>query len=324
LFDGIEMSRAFDEKLDQIASLGLVADPQNAVVPLRKALKDRSNYAVGKAAAIVGHLALRELIPDLVAAFNRFFADAVKSDPQCWAKNAIVKALKDLGHDDPDLYLRGMRHVQMEPVWGGRADSAGTLRGASALALPATSLPREEVLLALADLVADPLKIVRVDAIVAMAQLPGADVELVLRTKVLAGDSEVEVVGQCLTSLLDIAPERSLSFAARFLEGEVAEVAVEAAAALGSCPREEAVQVLVGCFERLRNAETRRAVLLALGASRLESARDFLLRIAAEGREADAAVAVGALHRGRFGEQVAERLRKIAGERGGVVARALG
>ena len=46
--------------------------------------------------------------------------DPVKTDPQCWAKNAIVKALKDLNHDDPAVFLRGIEHVQMEPVWGGR------------------------------------------------------------------------------------------------------------------------------------------------------------------------------------------------------------
>ena len=31
--------------------------------------------------------------------------------------------------------MRGLRHIQMEPVWGGQADSAATLRGTCALAL---------------------------------------------------------------------------------------------------------------------------------------------------------------------------------------------
>lgn len=101
---------AFERKLEALAALRSVPREQ-AVEPARKALRDRSNYVVSKAATIAGEMGIAELIPDLVRAFDRFMTDPVKTDPQCWAKNAIVKALKDLNHDDPIVFLRGIEHV---------------------------------------------------------------------------------------------------------------------------------------------------------------------------------------------------------------------
>src|SRR5262245_27590503 len=88
----IVAKQAFEKKIEAVEALRSAADP---VEPLQKALKDRSNYQVSKAAAIAGDLRREELVPDLVAAFDRFMNDPVKTDPQCWAKTAIAKALKD-------------------------------------------------------------------------------------------------------------------------------------------------------------------------------------------------------------------------------------
>src|SRR6185437_17123203 len=90
---------------------------------------------------------------ELSAAFERFFTNAVKSDPQCWAKNAVSRALASLGCTDKDVFLRGLHFRQMEPVWGGRSDSAGALRATCAHALlGCDALPDQEVLLILTDL----------------------------------------------------------------------------------------------------------------------------------------------------------------------------
>src|SRR5262249_23267189 len=115
----------------------LRTDPQSAatLTELRKALTDRSNYVVAKAVQIVGEFEIRTLIPELVTAFERFLVDPGKTDPQCLAKAAIAEVLVRLEHDDRELFLRGMHHVQPEPVWGGEQDSAGALRGTCALGL---------------------------------------------------------------------------------------------------------------------------------------------------------------------------------------------
>ena len=120
--------QSFDRKVEEIAELRS-APEETALPQLRKALKDRSNYVVAKAAAIAGERQFHSLEPDLLAAFERFMSDPAKSDPQCWAKNALAKALKDLSLNDPAVFFRGIAHFQLEGTWGGNVDTAATLRG---------------------------------------------------------------------------------------------------------------------------------------------------------------------------------------------------
>src|SRR5277367_488610 len=150
------MSRqVFDRAIAQIEDLRAMSC-DDAREPLRKALKARNNYLVGKAAAITGEKRIEQLIPDLIAAFDRFMRDPVASDPQCWAKNGIARALKDLEHDDPEVFQRGIAHFQYEPVWGTREDTAGALRSTCAFALSQTRLETFAILKLLTDLLADP------------------------------------------------------------------------------------------------------------------------------------------------------------------------
>jgi HEAT repeat protein len=259
---------AFEEKIAAIESLR--ADPRGALEPIRKALRDRNNFVCSKAAALAGDLLLRETIPDLTDAFDRFLKDPVKSDPQCWAKNAIVKALKDLGHSDPAVFLRGIAHRQTF------IDAESTLRGACSLALVQCSLPRDTILLHLSDVLADPEMRVRIDAARAIAQLPGQDSILMLRVKAQAGDKEPAVIGQCFLSLLGIDPRASIPFVARFLTSSNEDLCFEAAAALGECPDLAAVETLIARWRVERNAEMKRAIVLSLGVSRMPEAKEFL------------------------------------------------
>jgi HEAT repeat protein len=269
---------AVEEKVAAIEALR--SDPANAQESLHKALKDRNNFVCSKAAALAGDLLLRDLIPDLLTAFARFLKDPVKTDPKCWAKNAIVKALKDLGHDDAAVYLSGMSHVQLEPVWGDYVDTADTLRGACALALVDCSLPRETILIHLAEVLADPAMRTRIDAARAIAQLPGSDSVLMLRVKALAGDQEPAVIGQCLLSLLGIDPRSSIPFVARFLTSPNEDWRFEAAAALGECPDLLAVETLIARWRIERGVEMKRAIELSLGVSRIPEAKEFLATLA--------------------------------------------
>src|SRR5204863_4718666 len=128
-------NKKFEQQLAALEQLRQAAASAPVVNDLRKALLNRNNYIVAKASEIAAQIRLDTLMPDLLSALDRFFIDPIKTDPQCWAKNAIVKALAELGHDDAAAYLCGLRHVQMEPVWRGQEDTAGTLRGNCALAL---------------------------------------------------------------------------------------------------------------------------------------------------------------------------------------------
>ncbi len=265
---------------EKVAALDALRDtPSSALEPVRKALKDRNNLVAAKAAKLAGQLLLSDAVPDLLQAFDHFLKDASKTDPKCWAKVAIVKALRELDYDDPELFLRGMDHVQLEAAWGGRTDSAGELRGACALAIVGCSMPREAILLRLADLLADAEMRVRIDAARAIAQLPGGDSILMLRVKALAGDAEPAVTGQCFLSLLGMEPRGSVAFVARYLDHSDEALRFEAAAALGECPDVLAVETLIERWKREANPEMKKAMELSLGVSRLPEARKFLEEI---------------------------------------------
>jgi len=288
--------QAFDKKLEAIESL---REPE----PLRKALKDRNNFLVSKAAAIAARAGLKELAPDLAAAFDRFMIDPVKSDPKCWAKIAIAQALKDLDSDDASLFIRGLKHIQMEPSYIRPEDTAVKLRGTCAMALVGCALPRYEILLHLVDsLGADPDRTVRMDAARAIAQIPGQDSLLLLRLKALSKD-EPEVIGQCFVSLLEISPAEQLPFVARFLDSDM-DTAVEAVAALGECHDAEAAPLLIKKHQNSAHSDLKRAIVLSLGASRHNAAADYLLTLVSS----DPA-AIRALAAGRFRDEYRDRVR---------------
>ncbi|MGH7486542.1 MAG: hypothetical protein ACREMY_13230, partial [bacterium] len=66
--------QAFEEKVREIEQLRSSGGGE-AKALLSKALKNRSNYLVSKAAGVAGDLQISDLIPDLVAAFERFLQD---------------------------------------------------------------------------------------------------------------------------------------------------------------------------------------------------------------------------------------------------------
>jgi len=49
---------------------------------------------------------LKQVTPELLTAFDRFFTDPVKSDPQCWAKNSLSRTLAAFEHHDAAVFLR--------------------------------------------------------------------------------------------------------------------------------------------------------------------------------------------------------------------------
>src|SRR5262249_26473043 len=123
---------------DTLAALRVLReDPtaESSVRELKRVLAAAEAPAVAKAAAIAAEAGLADLVPDLPAAFAPCVEHPLKTAPGCVAKTGLVAALDRLEHDESDVYRRGIRHVQMEPVFGGRVDTAVDLRGACALAL---------------------------------------------------------------------------------------------------------------------------------------------------------------------------------------------
>ncbi|MGD8937968.1 MAG: hypothetical protein PVJ72_01225, partial [Gammaproteobacteria bacterium] len=67
---------------------------------LKKALKEKSNFLVAKAAEWGAEQLGYDLITDLIEAFERFMNDAINTDKTCAAKRAIARALYDLEYDN--------------------------------------------------------------------------------------------------------------------------------------------------------------------------------------------------------------------------------
>jgi HEAT repeat protein len=309
-------NEAFRAKLARIEALRDVASPDRATVvrELQKALRDRSNYAVAKAAAVAGSLDLVALVPDLLAAYHRLFAD--ESDPLVLGKNAIAKALKHLDHRDPAPFVRGVQHVQLEPVWGGHEDHAGGLRATCAHALTACDMDGAVRLELLTDRLVDADRMVRREAVRAIATIGGHEGVLLVRLKALAGDADPEVVGECFVSLLDLDPERSVAFVERFLANSDEEVVVEALAALAGSRVEPGFDAVRRFWAVTISPTLRRAIIFSCAASPLPSAGAFLLAIVAESSGEVAAWALSALAESRFRNDLREPARRAAHDTG--------
>jgi HEAT repeat protein len=274
--------RAFEEQLAALEQLRQQPD-EARIPPLHKALGQKNNFIVAKAADLVRDFGLTSLIPEILAAFDRFFDDPVKSDPQCWAKNALSRALAAFERQDEAVFLRGMRHIQMEPVWGGSSDTAGTLRATCALALvQCRSLLEVDLLAHLVELFADKDKNVRVQAVRAVEQVGSSSASLLLRLRARLGTDEPEVLGACYGGVLRIEGTRALPWVERFLE-TADDAAGEAALAIAATHSEAAFDALRKCFDhssgrmRMKDPWFLSVLLSAIALTRQDAAIEFLL-----------------------------------------------
>ena len=263
---------------------------------LRKALAHRNNFLVSKAARLVADAELSALLPDVLASFDRFFVDAEKTDPKCWAKEALAKALVRLGHRQRDAYLRGMRHHQMEASWGPPVDSAGTLRGTCTHALvDCPGISDADLLTVLLEPLTDSDKTVRMEAARAIGNVGGVSAALLMRLRALLGPAlrdqdEPEVLGAVYSALLSLEGAGAIPLVSKALE-EGDDTAGEAAFALADLRSGEALAALQARLRAGADAWFTSVLLSAIALTRLPEAIDFLLAtIARDTREAAGAI----------------------------------
>ena len=293
----------------------LRADPRSpeAISKIREALSGTNNHLAAAAARIVGEYKLEGFEDLLVQAFVRFMENPLKTDKGCAAKKAIAEALFQMGSHQDDLFLQGVRHVQMEPVYGGKEDTAAELRYVSAMGLVSTGYP--DVLLELAHLLADNVLDARIGAIRAIAHArQDASVPL-LRFKALIGDEDARVLYESFRALLDLSPESSLLFVASFFDHQDPPVAESAALALGESRLPGALDVLREGWENTLDHDLRRFLLLAIAMLRYEEAIDFLLSLVADESQGIAQDAIEALEMFQEDVQIWGRVQEIAESR---------
>jgi len=306
--------RSTEDKLADLRALDDEQDPAVRASAIRAALGDRHQRVVARAAGLVADESLTDLAPDLVAAFRRFLDNPIKSDPNCVAKEAVVRALVRLEHDDAELFREGIRYRQQEPVWGGTTDTAVEVRASCAMGLVVTGHPR--ALVELTDLLGDPEAGARAGAARAIACGNPREAELLLRTKVLLGDAEPGVIGECFAGLLAVEPDESAAFVARYLTSGGEVIRELAALALGGSRSPDALRYLRAAWdEELPSSSFRPVLIRAVAVHRSEAAVEWLLSVVESEDVALAEEALAALAAHKRTPKLAARLERLIARR---------
>jgi HEAT repeat protein len=233
-------------------------------------------------------------VPELKAAYARFLKDSVKRDPHCLAKQMIARALVTLECGDVEFFQAGIRYRQLEPVWGGTQDTAVEVRCSCAMGLVATGYWR--ALPEVVELLLDKEWRAREGAVRAISCGNPQVAETLLRFKVRSGDEQPEVIGECFTGLMAIAPDESVAFVAEYLLDTDDAIRDLAALALGESRHPEAIAHLKAAWEGSMAQPDFRVVLIrAAAVHRSEAAFEWLLTIIEQAQQKLADAAVDAL-----------------------------
>ena len=314
------MPLSFKRKLANLKELG-TADDETAKRGIRRALGDANSYIVGEAASLARRRSYDDLIPGLLVAYDRLFCPTsvdpdLSLDPLANGKRAIATALRDLEHREADPFLRGLDHVQLEPAYGRKVDVAADLRCTCAQALVGCFIDPDVLLERLVAHLIDPELSVRVEIARAIGAVGNAASALLLRLKALTGDKDPEVTGECLRALLAAPTAETISFVVGFLRAERKDARFEAFIALAESREPAAFRAVRAAFPDEREADVRRGIVLAIGASPVPEAAEFLLSVVVgESREL-ALAALEALGTSRFAAESRERARQAASESG--------
>ena len=270
---------SIDERLHRLREIRDQGDVEKIREVALKNLGDSCNLVVAEAAKLIGQFELSGSDSALIAAWDRLFkhSDPIKVDKGCTAKAAIVEALGLANYDEPEFYLTGINYHQIEPAWQGAIDTAENVRAGCAFALVRSQHLRVvDKLNALVDYLQGS-RVDRVNAARAIADTRHETAVPLLRLKLQSGDGDAEVMGACMSGLLDLAPNQSIPLVADLLTNPTESVVLEAAAALGICGRPKAVEALINCWRRTADEEIQRSLLLSIGLSRDPTAVDFLM-----------------------------------------------
>jgi HEAT repeat protein len=308
--------RRTEDCLDALSRLRENPAAPEAPPELGRYLAHKSNLAAAKAAKLVAEFEIEDLEPQLVAAFHRFMKSPALTDKGCAAKTEIVRALEASGAAEAEVFLAGIRHIQMEGSFGPPVDTAAGLRAASAMGLVHMNHP--DAILETVSLLVDREDDARIGAVRALAAAGHPATVPLLRFKALAGDASADVIAESFLALLEVAPETSLGFVAGYLDSTDAGAAEAAAIALGESRQPEAIVVLKskwpGAGETLR-----RALLMGMAVARDDNAFEFLFSLIETAVEKIAAEAITALAVYRQDECIRGRVESLVGQRKGAL-----
>ncbi|MEL7052225.1 MAG: HEAT repeat domain-containing protein [Cyanobacteria bacterium J06588_5] len=314
-------SRRLEAELEKIKSIQrLDSLTEDDVASLQKIIRGKQPVAIPPATNLIVRHELTQLIPDMHSAFERMLTDGANKDPSCKAKWAIANTLYRLEktgeRPNADLFLSGIRHTQPEPVWGKTIDTAPPLRALCALGLVQANYPN--VLIELADLLADPEHDARAGAARAVGYSQNPAGIPLLRLKMHIGDREPQVISECCIALLALSPQQAPLVINALNTGSEA-VQELAAIALGEAKIPEALVAIKDKWKRTRDGDLRASFLLAIATLRTEDAMDFLLGLVERGNLQDAKDSLSALHIYRNTTDIWQQINKTVQIRGEAV-----
>lgn len=273
---------------------------------VRAGLGRKTGLVVAAAAERLREAGLTGHQDALLRAYDAMSEDPVRRDPGCAGKIAVVRALDELGWNDPEVFARAARCVQLEPAWGKPVDTAGPVRRFGLGGLVRTRW--EGTPAVIGDHLVDPDPHVRsyaADAVAAWGEPMGI---AVLRLKLGVGDPDPGVLIDALVALFGLDRPGGIALARAWLTDEPAKREV-AALALGQSRLPEAIDVLVSALGRTGESEERRTLYVALGTLRLDASRAWLLDALAG---PDALHALEALRPHRFEPGLVDEVRRRA------------
>jgi hypothetical protein len=274
------MARKVDRINEEIIALRLGDDGSSAAVQrIRRALRAVEQRMVVAAAQLAGQSGDSQFASDLVDTFERLLAGIQGPDPLCLAKEAVLAALSELGHDDPDVYLRGLKVRQFDAAYGvppPGEESAGAVRSISALKLPATGLNTEDLVRSLGPMLFDSSPHVRQNVVRALGACGSWEAVLLIELKLTAGDGEPGVLGECFVELLNADIDRYLPLVTEYLNDSNPEVRLQAICTLTECRNPLGVEVLLAFLSPFTDSGDMEQIYLALGRCRHETATSFL------------------------------------------------
>ena len=305
-------TRSADQLLATISALRHQPLTDASREQLRVGLASKISIIVGKAADVALELKAGGLCHAMEDAFARFMGDS-PTDKGCMAKTALARAALLLDYPADSIFRTGIRHVQKEGSFGPPIDVAAELRGLCGMGL--AQVRAGDLVEELIDLLADKEMQARIGAVRALGMAGKPESAALVRMKIVMGDPEPAVIGECLTGLLQMTPRQALPLAKRFLSSNDEAVCAEAILALGTSKEPAAFEMLRD-FYQTAHAGVRGTLLTAIASMRLPEARAFLLGLVEHESIGAAIEVLGVMKAYRNDSVLREKLAEIAQRRG--------
>jgi hypothetical protein len=276
----IEVRVTTKQKLIDLNNICSQACSESRDQALLKSLQSGQCALAARAAAICQRDRLILFLAELRNSYYRFCKNPLKTDPGCQAKTSIVSALVSLDESNSEVFLHAIETRQFEPAYGGPVDRATELRSLAAQGIIQSDI--EDPQIPLAVLLADPDPESRAGAARAIGCLAELQVSALLRFKLLSGDADSRVMGDCFDALFRVSPESAVHFVAEFVTHSDRITREAAILSLGISRQTQALEFLVKAWASASELDTQAVFLSAFMLHRSDASLEILWEVLRE------------------------------------------